>query len=199
MISSRKFGRSVLIVLCSASAMSYAAEPGPYVEGSMGQSTIKASAKLGSDEGAVETFHMDKQETAYKASVGYNFLPWLGVEAGYVDFGNPADHANLPVLGRVDGKVDATGWEGFVVGTLPVGPVDLFAKVGAIDSDVKFKVHSEALAVGRSEDESSTEFAYGAGAAYDFGKFALRAEVENYNANKLDDMRLISAGFTYHI
>ena len=197
--NSRKFSRSVLAALCSASALAYAAEPGPYVEGSMGQSTIKASAKFADDEGAVDTFHMSKDETAYKASVGYNLTPWLGIEGGYVDFGSPSDHANLPAFGRVDGKVDATGWEGFVVGSLPVGPIDLFAKVGAIESDVRFKVHSEDFAAGRSEDESSGEFAYGGGAAYQFGKLSLRAEVESYNANKLDDMHLITAGLTYHI
>ena len=115
------------------------------------------------------------------------------------DFGSPSDHASLPVFGRVDGTVDATGWEEFVVGSLPVGPIELFAKVGAVESDIRFKAHSEALDARRSEDESNTELAYGGGAAYELGKLALRAEVETYDANKLDDMHLITAGLTYHI
>ncbi len=199
MISNRNFSRSVLAVLCSASAMAYAAEPGPYVEGSMGQSTTKASTKFADDAGAVDTFHMTKDETAYKAAIGCNLAPWLGLEGGYVDFGSPSDHANLPTFGRVDGKVDGTGREEFVVGSLPVGPIDLFAKVGAIESDIHFKAHSEELGARRSEDESNNEFAYGGGAAYEIGKLALRAEVETYNANKLDDMHLVTAGLTYHI
>ncbi|HTK99392.1 MAG TPA: porin [Pseudomonadales bacterium] len=199
MINNRKFTRSVLAVLCSASAMSYAAEPGPYVEGTMGQSTMKASTRFGDGGGEVDTFHMTKDETAYKAAIGYNLTPWLGLEGGYVDFGSPSDHANLPTFGRVDGKVDATGWEEFVVGSLPVGPIELFAKVGAVESDIRFKAHSEALDARRSEDESNTELAYGGGAAYELGKLALRAEVETYDANKLDDMHLITAGLTYHI
>lgn len=199
MISNLKLTRSVLAVLCSTSAMSYAAEPGPYVEGSMGQSTIKTSTRFTDDAGAVDTFHMTKDETAYKAAIGYNLTPWLGLEGGYVDFGSPSDHATLPTFGRVDGKVDATGWEQFVVGSLPVGPIDLFAKVGAIESDIRVKTHSEALDAHRSEDESNSELAYGGGAAYEFGKLALRAEVETYNINKLDDMHLVTAGLTYHI
>ncbi len=78
----------------------------------------------------------DDDETGWKAYLGYQFLPWLGVEAGYVDFGEfTGDNFGRGhrTCGRFDADLDLSAWEGFLVGTLPIGPVDLFAKVGAAD------------------------------------------------------------------
>ena len=197
---------ATLIAPALAAGTAHAAEPGFYFGGSVGQTTTKASATAAFDNGAGgfvdNTFHFDKQETGYKAFVGYNFLSWLGVEGGYVDFGSPSDGQNF-ALGRVDGEVNSTGWEAFVVGTLPIGPVDLFVKAGGIESsiDLKIKVHDDFLnqTVHNSESESNEMFAYGAGAAINLGKFAIRVEAEGYDVSKLDDLYMISLGATYHL
>jgi len=176
-----------------------AAQTGFYVGADVGQTRIKASTALADAEGDVNTYHFDKQDTGYSMFGGFRFTPWLGVEGGYVDLGSPSDHQNLADLGSVDGKVEADGWQAFVVGTLPVGPVDLFAKFGGIESDIKFKVRDEAFAIDRSEDNSTGSFAYGGGVSYDLGRFTLAAQLVEYDTNKLDDLRLLSAGLTFHI
>jgi Outer membrane protein beta-barrel domain len=192
-----------LVAPAFAAGTAHAAEIGPYFGASVGQTTAKADVKaLVSDgEGGTvqDTFHFDKQEAGYQVYGGYNFLPWLGVEAGYVDFGNPSDHATTLAGDGLNGQADLTGWQAFAVGTLPLGPVDAFVKAGAIAADFKLKIHGSALATNLNAKDNENEFAYGGGVSYSFGKFSLRAEADGYDTNKLKDLYLISAGLTYHI
>jgi OOP family OmpA-OmpF porin len=80
---------------------------------------------------------------------------------------------------------------------LPIGPVDLFAKVGGIslnvDGDVKVNGNKQ------SNSESDTQLAYGVGAAYNFGRghWGLRVEAEGFDDNEVDDFYFLSAGLTY--
>jgi OOP family OmpA-OmpF porin len=174
----RKTLMATLIAPALTFGSAHAAELGGYLGGSIGQTTIK-----------IDDIDFDKSDTGWKAFGGYNFLPWLGVEGGYIDFGSPSDD----VLGdNVD--VDLTGWQIFLVGSVPVGPVDLFVKAGGIEA--KVDVHVSGFG---SESDSDEYFAYGAGAAWNIGKFALRVEAEGYDANNVDDLYFLSAGVTYHL
>ena len=189
---------ATLIAPALAAGTAHAAEMGFYFGGSVGQTTVKASSTVQTSPITSNTFHFDNDDTGYKAFVGFNFLPFLGVEGGYVDLGSPSDDANF-FGSRVDGEVDATGWEAFVVGTLPIGPVDLFVKAGGIESSIDLKVHDQLSGLSFKDDESNEMFAYGAGAAFNFGKFGVRVEAEGYDVDKLDDLYFISLGATYHL
>ncbi len=180
MIISRKMWMATLVAPALSFGSAHAVELGPYVGGSVGQTTIKI------DDNAID---FDKSDTGWKLYAGYNFLPWLGVEGGYIDFGSPSDGS---FGNNVD--IDLTGWEAFVVGSLPVGPVDLFVKAGGIAA--KVDVHVSGFG---SEDNSDEYFAYGAGAAWNIGKFAIRVEAEGYDDNDVDDLYFLSAGVTYRL
>ena len=196
---SKKAVLATLIAPVFAAATAHAAETGFYIGGSVGQSTAKASTgSLQTGVGQFNTFHFDKEETGYKAFVGFNFLPFLGVEGGYVDFGGPSDDESFGAT-RIDAELDATGWQAFVVGTLPIGPVDLFVKAGGIEASFDLKVGNSFNNQHRNESESNEMFAYGAGAAFHFGRFGVRVEAEGYDVSKLDDLYLISIGATYHL
>ncbi len=69
----------------------YAAEPGFYLGASGGQTTVDGDAgSFGFDDnvpGFNQNYKIDGDDWGWKAYLGYQFLPWLGVEAGYVDFG----------------------------------------------------------------------------------------------------------------
>ena len=68
----------------------------------------------------------DASATGFKAIAGWRFIDWLAVEANYVDLGSGDDN----VLGtRVESDVNGVSLS--AVGFVPVGPVDLFARVGA--------------------------------------------------------------------
>jgi OmpA-OmpF porin, OOP family len=165
-----------------------AAEPGFYLGASGGQSFID-------DES--DNIKWDDDETGWKAYLGYQFLPWLGVEAGYVDFGEYSGD-NIQVrgqnAGRFDASLDLSAWEGFLVGTLPIGPVDLFAKVGA--ADIEAEVDTQNFG---TDSENDTQLAYGVGAAYNFGAghWGLRVEAEGYDDDEVDNFYFLSAGITY--
>ena len=203
-MSIRKAIVTSLVAPAFAAGAAHAAEIGPYFGASVGQTTAKADTTLAVTNPTPppatigHTFHFDKQETGYKLYGGYNFLPRLGVEAGYVDFGNPSDHSTV-ASGGINGEADLTGWQAFAVGTLPLGPLDVFVKAGGIAGDLKLKIHGSALPTNYNEHDNNNEFAYGAGVAYTFGKFSVRAEAEGYDVSKLKDLYLISAGLTYHI
>jgi opacity protein-like surface antigen len=80
------------------------------------------------------------------------------------------------------------------------GPVDLFVNVGAINSSISLKLKDSVVGQPTqhfSADESNGMMAYGGGAAYNFGRWALRAEYEAYDVSKLDNLYLISGSVMY--
>jgi OmpA-OmpF porin, OOP family len=169
----RKTALAALLGSALTAGTAYAAEPGFYVGASGGQTTLK-----------VDDFDIDESDTAWKGFVGYNFAKWIGFEAAYVDLGGASDSG-----ANVD--LDVTAWEGFVVGMLPMGPVDLFVKAGGAS------IEAELDAPSFTEDASDEYFAYGAGLAYNFGHWAIRAEYEAYDVDDIDDLYVVSGGLTY--
>ncbi len=184
----------------------YAAEPGFYLGASGGQTTVDGDAgSFGFDDnvpGFNTNYKIDGDDWGWKAFVGYQFLPWLGVEAGYKDFGGISNSYSGNNGSSLRSDVDLTGWDGFLVGTLPVGPVDLFAKVGGIGLTLDGKVNAGGPNIANyqnSGSENDTQLAYGVGAAYNFGigHWGLRVEAEGFDDNEVDDFYFLSAGITY--
>ncbi len=185
------FHKVSAVALLTASlgfGMSANADTGLYVGGSVGQTTVKAKANAG----LAGTLHFDEDDSSYKLYAGYMLLPFLGFEGGYTNFGSP----NKNFSGAsVDFDID--GWEAFVVGVLPLGPVDLFAKVGgvAINVDAKVRAGGSTLASGSDSDEKA---AYGVGAAFGLGGIKIRAEYTEYDVSSgIDDLYMASVGVTY--
>ncbi|MFL6712660.1 MAG: porin family protein [Sulfurifustis sp.] len=89
----------------------------------------------------------------------------IGWEIGYADLGS---YGGGPVLG----DVDINAWDASLIAGLPVGPVTLFGRVGAVYADIK--------TANRSSDTDWT-YKYGLGAEFNIGKkAALRFEWDRY-------------------
>ena len=89
---------------------------------------IGASVGYVNIEDSEPGFDFDASDTGYKLFANYEFANHLAIEGGYVDFGKPED----VVLG-LPGEIDASGWNLYGVGNLPLsGGVDLFAKAGIV-------------------------------------------------------------------
>ncbi len=178
------FATAVLSALMANAAQ--AARPGFYIGAGLGQATVDQDAGDFGYQGD-SNFKVDDDDSAWKAFIGYNFLPWLGIEGGYKDFGNFTQNIRGETF-----RVDPTGWDAYLVGSLPLGPVDLFAKVGAISlkTDANYSTFGQ-------EDDTDTQLAYGAGIAYNIGHVAFRVEAEGFDDNEVDDFYMISAGVTY--
>jgi opacity protein-like surface antigen len=159
-----------------------ATDNGFYLGLGLGQSTVDADIDGG--EGGLS---FDGNDLGYKVFAGWNFaileLVTLGVEAGYVDFGEPDDDGN---------DVEANGFDAFGVAGVQLGPVQVFGKLGMIAWD----------ADGRFDDDSvsddGTDLAYGVGAGLQFGSIGIRAEYEMFDIDgsegvSVDDVSLLSA------
>jgi hypothetical protein len=78
---------------------------------------------------------------------------------------------------------------------LPIGPVDLFAKVGVVswDGDIRAVLDD----VIDNDSDSGTDAAYGIGVALRLGGVSLRAEGEQFNIAEADDVYMFSVGATF--
>lgn len=180
----------VLGVTLAAAAGPAAADEntGFYLGGSVGYSTIEVADQLEYDDVA-ERFKLDDEDFGWKAFVGYQFLPWLAVEGGYVDFGDVDEQGTA-----IGAALALDGWDAFLVGNLPIWVIDVFAKVGVVawDADADFTVGDQAF----SASDDGEDLAYGIGAAFDLQHFAIRAEVERFEVDGIDDLYLFSVGAT---
>lgn len=183
---------AVVALLTFAGHGAMAADTGFYLGGSLGIAFIESEGDLSIGD-RIEDFDIDDDDFSWKAYIGFQFLPWLGVEGGYVDFGD-VDGASTG--GVVSTGVD--GWNAFVVGTLPVGPVDVFAKFGIIwwNVDVDFADDLDDLDDTQFSNDGN-DLAYGVGAAFNIGRLGLRAELELFDIDDVDDAYLLSIGALY--
>lgn len=177
--------KSALTVFASALLLSatpaVAVDNGIYLGGSVGQSGVEIDESF---EG--ENFSFDTDSTGFKIIAGWRFLDWLAVEGNYVDLGSGDD----TVVGtKIESDIDGLSLS--AVGFLPVGPVDLFARVGAINWD------AEVSALGESVSDDGTDLTYGVGAQFRVWSLSIRAEYEMFDIDAADTVDMISLGVTW--
>ena len=171
--------RILALVLVAIGMTSAALAGEAYVGAAVGKTGVKVS-----DQGA--TF--DESDNSYKVYGGFRFLKFFGVEGSYVDLGAPKD-----TVGGSDVTIDATAWDAFAVGVLPLGFFEIFGKVGMVawDSDVKISGTG-------SDSDSGTDPAYGVGIAFKLGKLlAIRAEYERLDIEDTDKVDMASVGLDF--
>jgi Outer membrane protein beta-barrel domain len=165
-----------------------AEDTGLYFGGSLGWAYMEAKpGNLFDDD---FDFSVDDDDFGWKAFAGWQMLPFLAVEGGYVDFGEAKDNNPLG-----SSRVSADAWDGFLVGNLPLGFIDLFAKIGVVYSDTDFKVSGVNNSF--SDGDSSTDPAYGIGAAIELGSLSIRGEWEYFDVDGLKDLSMFSVGAAY--
>jgi OOP family OmpA-OmpF porin len=118
-------------------------------------------------------------DNAMKLFGGYRFNRFFGVQADYVDFGESSG----AVSPSVSGTSDVQGIAPSVVGTLPIGPIELFGRVGMMFYEVDLN-----LTGGRVVDESGEDLVWGAGIGIDIAeRFNVRLEYEEIDIERLDE------------
>jgi OOP family OmpA-OmpF porin len=167
----------LLLLSAPVFALAVDAPLGLYVGGGITQSRFDAN-----------TFSVDNKDKSWKAILGFRIVENFSMEANYVDFGNAtAPAAPLGLL--VPTEAIATSL--FLVGTLPLQWLDLYAKAGAARTQAK------GSSLGLPFNESSTKFAYGAGLAWRLDRLGIRAEYEKYTTDSVQDLDLITLAITY--
>lgn len=159
-----------------AAAAASAADNGLYLGASVGQSDVNI------DSGPLQ---VDGDDTGFKLIAGFRPLDYFAVELNYVDFGDVESNGG-------NFKAESDAISAYAVGFLPVGPVDLFAKAGLVNSDTSVKG-----AVGDAFKSDGTDFTYGAGVQFRFLSLSARLEYEIFDVDDVDDLNLLSVGLTY--
>jgi hypothetical protein len=159
---------------------------GFYVGAGVGQFNVKIDDIDDTDEALQK---LDDDDAAWKIFAGYRFNPYISLEAAYIDFGRPKDHFNSSGSSG-DYEAKLSGFAPYLVGTLPLGPVELFAKVGYYYYDVDLRVDlddvgSDNVFRSKKSDEDLL-YGFGVGATF-FQHLNARLEYEKIDSDVIDD------------
>ena len=172
-------GISGAMVSSTAIAQSMA-DRGWYVGGSIGEMEADGSCPPG--------FSCDFKDTAFKVFGGYRINRNFAAEGFWGEWGD----ITIGVPGA-SAKVEARTFGVAALGILPVGRLDLFAKLGI--GHTKLKASGGGLLAGATDSDSGRDLLFGFGAAYNFTEgFGVRAEWERLDDSELD---VISVGLQY--
>ena len=128
-------------------------------------------------------------DNAMKIFGGWNFNRFFAVQADFVDFGESSG----AVTPSVSGTSDVQGFAPSVVGTLPVGPIELFARVGMMFYEVDLN-----LTGGRLVDESGEDLVWSAGIGIDIlDRANLRLEYEKIDIEQFDEADALWLNFAW--
>lgn len=168
-----------------------AAESGFYVGGSIGQTTFEVPTDI------VDVPDFKEDDTGYKLFLGYNWnlsLFNLGVEGGYIDFGNPSGSLNVDT----DAEIDADGLNLVGLGGLNFGPFDIYLKAGWVSWDASLSIDGvdPEFGQGRLSDDG-TDLTYGLGARFALGNFHIRGEWEEFDIDDSDRVYMFSLGVAW--
>lgn len=135
--------------------------PGLFVGGGAGSNSLNGQDYTGNGN------HVDDNQVAYKALVGYRFNEIVSIESQYIDFGTAEGGGN---------RVKA---HGVTTGGVFEAPISRFvhpyakAQVLFWDADGSFN--------GNDRSDTGTDFAYGAGARFILGRnLDVRGEYERF-------------------
>ncbi len=154
----------------------FAFDKGIYVGASLGQADVNITSTS-------NNIDFKDSDAAYKVLLGVRPLNWFAVETSYVDLGKPA---NSTYAART------TGISGFALGIWDKGPVDLFAKAGAINWNSKITSNGIKLS-----SRDNTDFAYGAGVQVSLLVVKIRGEYERFEVGKGANMLSLGVVFTF--
>jgi hypothetical protein len=171
-------------LLCGATA-AYAQLPDAYVGAGISQ------ARIADIYGSQHDINLNN--TAWKAFIGIRPIPFLGVEANYMDLGSETRNYRA---GEPFAHVNAHAFSAFAVGFLPLPLpfVDIFGKAGAARWTLNGHDNSSLFAL----DDHGTDFAWGGGAQAHFGALGLRLEYEQFNVRNTGGVQAVSFDVAWH-
>jgi len=200
-----------------------AADTGPYIGAMVGYSSIDV-AKSDWDAAALDAFSsvggtlnstsLSKNGTAFGVTIGYDYLPNLGIELSYIDLGKAKGSADgtAPSAGgtvalHIDGTFKSHGPALALTGVLPFGQGwTADARVGVFygDTAIDLTASSNGVSASASESKSTASFMGGVGVGYAFNpNWSVRLDylyfnkVGDENTTGQADVNVVSLGLRY--
>lgn len=173
------------LVCGSALAQGVENDSGFYLGGGVGQFNLKLDDVDQTDD-AIE--RLDDGDTAWKAFAGWRMNPHFALELAYVDFGRPSDRFETSGSSG-DFRADISGFEPSIIGTIPLGPVELFGKIGYLFYDVDASVDlDDPTFPDFSSSSSEQDLTYGGGVGMTFFEHLnARLEYQRIDSDVIDD------------
>jgi hypothetical protein len=128
----------------------------------------------------------DERNMGWKGMVGVRVSRRFALEAGFTDFGRgvgTSPTANSTVRARTK------AFTAFGVASMPVGPVEMFAKAGPT------RMQSLGHVRGAYFDEQDKKIAYGAGLQWTRNRWTVRAEYERFGDSRVGNLNSVALGF----
>ena len=127
---------------------------------------------------AIGEIDLDSDDTATKLFGGWRLNRFFAVQLDYIDFGRSSGASGL-----LDVSSDTSGFAPNVIGTLPIGFFELFAKVGMMWYDVDLDVENDPTL-----SDSSEDLIYGVGVGLTLvERLSLRLEYEVVDIERTND------------
>jgi OOP family OmpA-OmpF porin len=140
-------------------------ERGFYVGAGVGQFDVNIE---GVDSVDNQLRRLDDDDAAWQIFAGWRFNPYLSLQVAYVDYGRPKDHFDASGSSG-DFRAKLSGFAPSIVGTLPLGPVELSAKAGYYFYDLDLSADiDDPLDPQFNSDDSGEDFMYGVGVGATF-------------------------------
>lgn len=157
----------------TASAQTDANDSGFYLGAGVGQFNVKIHHLDQTDE-AIQ--RLDDSDRSWKGFVGWRVNPFIALEVAYIDFGkvrgtfSPSSTSTTANGSSGNYNVSVSGFAPYVIGTIPLGPIELFGKAGYYFYDTKTSFNFDDPLSHDIADSSSSEedFVYGGGVGATF-------------------------------
>lgn len=138
-----------------------------------------------------EAIRLKEKEDAWRVYAGFRFLSFLAAEGSYADLGQI--EARAPV-GEVEAR--AKSLAASLIAFVPIGRIELFAKLGAASWEVDTRLRGESGEASRTAD--GTNASYGGGAKMPvMDNLYVRAEWERIEFDEDADGEFWTAGLMY--
>lgn len=176
-------------LLALGSGAAYAQSPdndeGLYIGGGVGQFDIEIDGVDGVDEAIGR---LDDNDTAWQAFIGWRINRYISLQAAYVDYGGPED--DFSTSGSSGNyKAELSGFAPSVIGTFPLGPVELSAKLGYYFYDLDITANiDDPTDLDFDSNDSGEDVFYGVGVGMTFlERLHAKLEYEKIDLEGVDD------------
>ena len=181
------------VVLVAVAMPAAAVDRGFYLGAGVGV----PSYEVGDFNEDYEDLRFEEDSWGLKLFGGYRIFKYLGVEAGYTDYGSISKRETSITLVDQKLEVDIDAWDLSVVGMVPLGDkVLLYAKAGAAswNADVTLTLDDE-----REEDpRDGTDLTFGMGLDFFFKRLGIRVALDWLNMEDTDGAFMFSGCLTYN-
>ena len=162
-----------------------------------GQGYVGGSVGGARTEGEISLVSVDGSDLGFKLFGGYRFTENFGLEAGYADLGSVEARQGLVLV-----EAGVTGWTAEAVGIAPIGEsFEVFAKAGLFFAATSIDSTGDIVPglgqVPYSTTERDAQFTLGIGGAFKFKHLGIRAELEFFGNDFIDQVYLFSLGLEY--